>query len=119
ELLSGTISAGDAWMNLTVGESLRVPPSLQLGAAPVLKDPQQVDVVIEQSTAPSGEALYHSRPLLKPGIYFLVTGNTKYPIAVNVPAEEADIRTVDSSALRKSLGDVDIAFERDQLPAVV
>ena len=56
-------------------------------------------------------------------MYTLITGSTKMPIAVNVPARrrrdlEADVRTVDQNAIRKALGDIDIEFERDQLPAI-
>lgn len=124
ELLSGTMSSGDEWMNLSVGEELRIPARIQLTAAPMLKDPQQADIVMEQSTAPGGQITYHSRPLAQPGMYTLITGNTKMPIAVNVPAarqgeiSEADIRPIESSAMRKALGDIDIQFERDQLPAL-
>lgn len=124
ELLSGTMSSGDEWMNLSVGEQLRIPARVQLTSAPVLKDPQQADVVMEQSVGSSGQITYHSRPLAKPGLYTLITGNTKIPIAVNVPTTaegetpEADVRPIDQTAIRKALGDIDVAFERDQLPAV-
>jgi hypothetical protein len=124
ELLSGTMSSGDEWMNLTVGDELHVPARLEVTAAPVLKDPQQADVIMEQSTGAAGQVTYHSRPLSKPGVYTLITGSTKMPIAVNVPGapenetSEADIRPIDQNAIRTALGDIDIAFERDELPAV-
>jgi Mg-chelatase subunit ChlD len=123
ELLSGTMSSGDEWMNLSVGQELRIPARVQLTSAPVLKDPQQADLVMEQATSPGGQITYHSRPIMKPGLYTLITGNTKMPIAVNVPSAgenetpEADIRPIDQNAIRKALGDIEIAFERDQLPA--
>jgi hypothetical protein len=90
----------------------------------VLKDPQQADIVMEQTTAPGGQITYHSRPLARPGMYSLITGNTKVPVAVNVPTAgeretpEADIRPIDQNAIRKALGDIDMQFERDQLPAI-
>jgi hypothetical protein len=124
ELLSGTMSSGDEWMNLSVGEELRVPARVQLTAAPVLKDAQQGDIVMEQSVGTGGQVTYHSRPLAKPGLYTLITGQTKMPIAVNVPAapedqtSEADVRPIEQNVIRQALGGIDIAFERDQLPAV-
>jgi hypothetical protein len=38
------------------------------------------------------------------------------PIAVNVPAEEADVRTNDNSMIKRALGDIDIELEADSLP---
>ena len=64
----------------------------------------------------NGAASYHSRPLPKPGLYTLETGGRSIPIAVNLPSDEADIRAVDSSVIRKALGDVDVDFQSDQLP---
>jgi len=118
------MSSGDEWMNLSVGDELRIPARIQLTSAPVLKDPQQADLVMEQSTGAGGQITYHSRPIGKPGIYTLITGSAKVPIAVNVPSAgenetpEADVRPVDQNAIRKALGEIEIAFERDQLPAV-
>ena len=61
---------------------------------------------------------YRSAALTKPGLYSLATGTDTIPVAVNPPADEADVRTLDSAAIRKSLGDIDVALEADQLPAV-
>jgi hypothetical protein len=116
ELLAGTMSAGDSWMNLIVGDELRTPPGLQVSAAPVLKDPQQADVVLEQASTQEGQTFYRSRALRLPGVYTLITGNTKLPIAVNVPSDEADIRPMDDAAIRKVLGEIDIDFQADQVP---
>lgn len=117
ELLSGTMTSGDAWMNLNVGDSLNVPSSVQFTAAPTLVDSQQAEVTIAQITDDSGRTSYRSRPLARPGVYTLSTGTAKLPIAVNVPADEADIRTIDNAAIRKVLGDIEIDFATDQLPA--
>ena len=38
------------------------------------------------------------------------------PVSVNVPPDEADVRTVDNAAVKKALGDIDLALESDQLP---
>jgi Mg-chelatase subunit ChlD len=118
ELLSGSVSTGDGWLNRTVGEALEVPSSLQLTATPTLKDAQQVDVVMDQVTRTDGRSIYRSRPLTKPGLYTLSTGARKIPVAVNVPQDEADIRPLDNAAIRKALGDVNITMEGDDLPAI-
>ena len=39
------------------------------------------------------------------------------PVAVNVPAEEADVRPVSSDAVKKALGDIDIQAFGDTIPA--
>ena len=45
------------------------------------------------------------------------TGTATLPIAVNVPAEEADVRTIDDAAIKKALGDApEIETEGDTLP---
>src|SRR5262249_11296024 len=118
ELLAGSVKTGDAWMNLTVGESLEIPSNIRMTATPTLKDAQQTDVVLEQTSKPEGGGVYRSRALVRPGLYKLSTGNRSIPIAVNVPAEEADIRPVDPSVIRKSLGEIDIDFQSDQLPPI-
>ena len=118
ELLTGSVSTGDRWMNLLVGQPVEIPSSIKLTATPVLKDASQADVVMEQSRLAGGPSLYRSRPLLKPGIYTLTTGQRKIPIAVNVPDDEADIRTVDDAAITRAMGDSPMEFEGDQLPPI-
>jgi hypothetical protein len=116
ELVAGTVSSGDGWMNLAVGQSLELPGSIPITIAPTLKDPQQVDVLL---LPPSGSELtYHSQPLNRPGVYTLSTGARTYPIAVNVPSDAADIRAVDGGQIRRALGDVDLELDNDQLPPV-
>ena len=36
------------------------------------------------------------------------------PIAVNVPPEEADVHTIDDSALKNALGGIDVTLNNDQ-----
>ena len=114
ELLSGTITPGDAWMNLIVGESLEVPSTLGLSAAPGLSDNAKKDVPVFAVTTADGRTFYRSKPLTSPGIYHLSTGSATYPIAVNVPADEADVRTLPEPAIRKALGDIGVTFHGDQ-----
>jgi hypothetical protein len=114
ELVAGTVSSGDEWMNLAVGDSLVLPASVPITLAPSLKDPQHVDVLLNP---PAGSVTtYHSQPLLQPGVYTLSTGARTYPIAVNVPSDAADIRSVDGPQIRRALGDVDVELDSDQLP---
>jgi hypothetical protein len=105
-------------MNLLVGQPLEIPPGVQLTATPSLKDANQNDIVMEQTSAGAGPSLYRSRPLTKPGLYTLNTGNRKIPIAVNVPDDEADIRTLDDAALTRAMGDAPMEFEADQLSPI-
>lgn len=115
EMLAGAVGSGDRWLNLTVGDSLEIPPTVQLTATPTLKDAQQADVVLEQR-GDGGPPVYRSRPLTRPGMYTLSTGARRFPVAVNVPDDEADIRPLDNSAIRKALGDIEVVLLDDQLP---
>jgi hypothetical protein len=115
ELLAGSVSAGDRWLNLNVNDSLQIPPSVQLTATPTLKDPQQADVVLDQVQT-ENTSLYKSRPLTRPGVYSLSTGARRLPVVVNVPSDEADIRPMDNNAIREALGNIDLTLADDQLP---
>jgi hypothetical protein len=115
EMLAGSVGAGDTWMNLNAGESLQIPRNLKLTAAPQLLDPQQNPVVLDPASG-GGPVAYRSNALAKPGVYRLSTGAATLPIAVNVPADEADVRTMDNAAVKKALGDIDVELEGDTLP---
>ena len=116
ELLGGTISPGDAWMNLAVGDSVEVPANLGITAVPTLTDSTKKDIPIFAVTTQEKQTFYRSKPLLKPGVYHLSTGNNIYPIAVNVTSDEADVRTLPEPAVRKALGDIPVTFHADQAP---
>lgn len=117
ELLSGSVAAGDAWMNRTAGEVLETPPTLTFRAAPSLKDPNGQEVQLQTTTAADGRSAYRSAPLTKIGVYTLSTGAATIPIAVNPPADETDIRPIGDAAVRAALGGVEIEMEADQIPA--
>jgi hypothetical protein len=124
ELLSGSVNTGDRWMNVTAGESLIVPSGIKFTGTPTLTDASQREIVLEPSAqganAVAGSAAYRSPPLTRPGIYHLSTGAATVPIAVNIPSEEADVRTLDDAAIRKSLGDAaDIEMQGDTLPPAI
>ncbi|MCS7034683.1 MAG: hypothetical protein NZ561_11935, partial [Phycisphaerae bacterium] len=118
ELLSGSVASGDSWMNRTCGQTLELPPTLPLKAAPTLKDPMGVELPLMQSTGPDARPVYRSGPLAKPGVYELSTGGASLPISVNCPPEEADIRPIPDAAIRQALGGVDVELFGDTLPAL-
>jgi hypothetical protein len=115
ELLAGSVSSGDRWMNLQAGDLLSIPRTVKFTAPAVLTDSQQREIALEAVTGGGGIA-YRSGPLAKPGVYRLTTGTATLPIAVNVPPEEADVRTIDDAAINRALGDADVAMEGDSLP---
>jgi hypothetical protein len=117
ELLAGSVGAGDAWMNVSAGEPLQIPRNLKLSAAPTLTDAAQNPVVV--TPIADGPVAYRSNPLVRPGVYHLATGSATLPIAVNVPADESDVRTIDNAAIKNALGDIDLELEGDSLPVAL
>jgi len=115
ELLDHAVRPSDDWLNLPVGRALELPASLKLSAPPALEDPAHQPIALDPATLPDGRATYRSPPLTQPGIYHLTAGRA-YPVAVTVPANEADVRTLDNAAIRRALGDADFSFEGDDLP---
>jgi hypothetical protein len=123
EMLSTSLSPRDAWMNLTVGESLILPPWLTLTGNPALTDVNGNTASPGLGPLTSDNGLWHSAPLTRPGVYVLTglsasTGQApSLPIAVNVDANaEADIRTLDAPAISRALGDIPLEIADDQLP---
>jgi Mg-chelatase subunit ChlD len=116
ELLDHSITPADDWLNLPVGKSLEIPESMKLSAPPTLEDASHQSIPMDPVTLADGHGTYRSPPLEKPGVYHLLAGNV-FPVAVSVPPEEADVRTLDNAALKKAMGDADIGFEMDQVPA--
>ena len=122
ELLAHSVKSGTYWMNLEVGQPLVIPPSVRMTAAPTLTDPNEKPVVLEAQTVPGQGAagsstIYRSVPLTLPGRYQLSLGNATIPVAVNVPRDEADVRTLNDQAIRHDLGDIDMTLEGDQPPS--
>jgi hypothetical protein len=116
ELLSGSVNSGDSWMNLVVGQRLEVPATVKLTATPTFLDPQSKPISLEQNTSSDGAVSFVSKPVSLPGIYTLTTGAGNVPIAVNVPAEEADVQTIDDVAIKSALGGTDVTMVDDSLP---
>jgi hypothetical protein len=117
ELLSGSVNVGDGWMNLQVGDRLHVPGTLKLTATPTLSDPKSTPIPLELTTAADGSATYLSPILTQPGVYSLATGAGSVPVAVNLPPEEADVHTIDNTAIKSALGGIDLTLDGDQVPA--
>ena len=117
ELLSGSVRTGDAWLNRTVGQVLEVPPTVRLGATPVLLDAAKNPIVMEAQNE-GGQTIYRSRPLTRPGLYSLNTGHGLLPVAVNVPNDEADVRTLPPEAIKNALGGIELAMQGAQVPQV-
>ena len=116
EILAGSVGAADRWMNLIVGETLQVPQSLGLTAAPALYDSSKNPILMEATTTQAGVTTYNSaKPLTRPGLYSLNIGSRTIPIAVNVPPSEADVRVISLDAVKKALGDIDLAFEDESV----
>lgn len=116
ELLSHSVQTAGRWLNLTVGEPLLVPPGLRVAAAPTMTDPAGEPVVVSVFTTPEGETTYRTDPLTRPGVYTLHLGGRAMPVAVNVPEDEADVRTLGESALREALGGINATFRGPDLP---
>jgi hypothetical protein len=116
-LLLGTVSAGDEWMNILVDQPVEVPASINLATAPTLTDSRNIEFPMEQVTNAAGQSVYQSKPLAIPGIYSLSTGTENFKIAVNVPSDEADVRTITSEQVKKDMGDIDMRLEGDSVPA--
>lgn len=117
EILSGGVRAGDYWMNLSVGQSLEVPPEVKLTGTPELKDDAGAAVLVEAVTEPNKPTIYRSRPLTRPGVYTLNVGSGSLPIAVNVPDDEADVRTIGNEQVRKALGDIEMTLRNNEVPS--
>jgi hypothetical protein len=115
ELLLGSVNSNDDWMNVIAGQPLVLPSTLKLTAAPTLTDPAQKPIVLNQSSVDGSQPLYRSPPLTTPGVYLLSTGTLTFPIVVNPPADEADVRTLDNGAIKAALGDIDIDLQGDVL----
>ena len=117
ELLCGSVRTGDWWMNLTVGQSLEIPPTVRFGSAPSMTDQNNASIVLDPETR-DGKVVYRSSPLKKPGVYTLMLGEQKYPIAVNVPAaDEANVTVLPDESLRHALGDIPMSLQSADVPA--
>ncbi len=110
ELLAGAIGAGDAWQNLVVGDRVVVPPTVRLSGSPQLAGPGDR---VRPMTLEGNR--WTSEPLTEPGLYQVVIGPTKFPVAVNLDPAESDIRPVGPAGIRTALGEIDVQVNGDSL----
>jgi hypothetical protein len=110
ELIAGAIGSGDAWQNLTVGDRVVIPPTVRLSGSPQLAGPGDR---VRAMTLEGGR--WTSNPLTEPGLYNVVIGAVKYPIAVNVSAAEADIRPLGQAGIKTALGEIEVRINGDSL----
>lgn len=116
ELLSRSVSGAERWLNVEVGQPLRLPVALGLTTVPTLLDAKQQSVPLEATTDGSGSVSYVSPPLLVPGLYRLSTGSASIPVAVVLPEDEADVTHLEETALRAALGDIEVELFGDSVP---
>ncbi len=112
ELVGFAVAGNDGWMNRTVGQRLELPASMTFTAAPVLVDPQKKSAPLARTQA----GVWTSDPLPQPGLWSLEIGSTRLPVAVGLPAREADVRVLEAGEVRAALGDVDVQMFGDQIP---
>jgi hypothetical protein len=143
ELLGGAVSAKDGWMNLQAGQPLVIPSYVET-TTPKLLDENKTLIAVDATAdaGPSGPSaaadqpgtagqpaaagrsghggkstVYRSRPLTKPGVYSLeLRPNVTVPVAVNVAADDADVRTVGNEGVRQALGGIAMTGLGDELP---
>ncbi len=112
-----TSGGGLAWQTLEVGQELRVPPALAITGEPELVSPGGTGIELRREIREDGSGVWASPPLEEPGVYRLGVGDRGSPVAVNMPAGESDVRPLDEAGVRAALGDVEIVFMGDELPA--
>ena len=127
ELLSHAVGnagggGGTAWETLDAGGRLTVPANLTAesnAAPPALETPAGESLPLSRQIRPDGTAVWRSDALEAVGVYSLKRGDKSWPVVVNVPAAESDLRPLDESAARSLLGDVDLTMLGDDLPPEV
>lgn len=122
ELVAGAVSTKDGWMNLQAGQPLVIPNYVETTQPKLLDENKQaiaIDATAEPAQAgkPAKPAVWRSRPLTKPGVYSLELRPTvTVPVAVNVAADDADVRTVGNEGVRQALGGIAMTGLGDELP---
>lgn len=120
ELLGGAVGdGGSAWMNRVVGDVVELPQSIALTDAPILREGRDRTSRLTRADRGDGTLAWRSERLARPGNYRVEAGDRSWPVAVNLPAAEADVRTLDAAGIRRALGDVELDLRGDSLPATV
>ena len=118
ELLGGAVGGGEQWLNRTVGERIELPSNLTLTGTPLLYENDKLIQTLARADRGDGTAAWRSEPITRPGIYAVQAGEARWPVAVNVPGTEADIRTLEIAAVRRAMGDIELEPLGDTLPPV-
>lgn len=116
ELLGGAVGGGEQWLNRTVGDVIELPAALNLPAVPTFRESSQKSTPLTRVDRGDGTLVWRTAAMNKPGLYAIEAGSLRWPVAVNSPAEEADVRTVDPAGVRHALGDIDFTLLGDSLP---
>ena len=112
-----TRGGGLAWQTLEVGQNLRLPPTIEMPAPPTLASPTGESIELRREVGPEGAGTWISAPLEEPGVYQLSTGDRGWPVAVNLPANESDLRGMTQESVTAALGDVELQWLGDELPS--
>ncbi len=118
EVVAGSVAGSENWMNLEVGDRIEIPTSREIGGVPKLRDVDgATEAPLDTIVKENGDSVYQSAPLDKPGLYRLTAGVNVWPIAVNVPSDEADIRPIANEGIRTALGNVEMIALGDTIPS--
>ena len=114
--MGDTRGGGVGWQTVEVGQPLRVPASLELAAEPTLVSPEGQNVDLTREIRPDGSGVWISAPLEQVGVYRLALSDRTWPVAVNLPARESDLRPLDQAAVTTALGNIELQWLGDELP---
>lgn len=114
--LGDTSGGGVAWQTLEVGQRLRVPASLELVPQPALTSPEGQNIELSREIRADGAGMWVSPPLEQAGVYELSGMERTWPVAVNLPAHESDLRPLDQAAVTAALGGIELQWLGDELP---
>ena len=114
--MGDTRGGGVGWQTVEVGEALRVPASLELTAEPTLASPDGQNVSLTREIRPDGSGVWISAPLEHTGVYQLTLSDRQWPVAVNLPTQESDLRPLDQAAVTSALGNIELQWLGDELP---
>jgi hypothetical protein len=114
-----TSGGGLAWQTLEAGRELRLPPTLELAESPVLASPSGQNIELRSEIRPDGAGSWVSKPLEEPGVYQLSAADRSWPIAVNLPTRESDLRPLTQQSVAAALGDIEFEWLGDELPSEI
>ncbi len=96
---------------------LRIPPTIQAATEPTLVSAAGQEIELDREIRPDGAGMWISQPLEEPGVYQLTMGSATWPVAVNLPTTESDLRPLAEQSVVAALGDIEIQWMGDELPS--